>query len=220
MLNSLLRIRPNFQMSRGRNFCFTSFKDAVLAADTKYICWGEEICPTTGKAHLQGYVEFAESVSFATVKRRLGDPAVHLSRRNGTQAQAIAYCKKDGIRGQPTFREGFVFHEFGVKAAPGKRSDLEAVRVELSHGHGMRRIIESGATYVGLRFAEKWLTYLEPGRGVDSVPDVRWYWGSTGTGKTRAALAEASASVDVGDVWWTNGGLQWFDGMLSFVRDR
>ncbi len=189
-------------MSRCRNFCFTSFKDAVLATDTKYICWGEEICPKSGKQHLQGYVEFAQSVTYATVKRRLGDPALHIERRKGTQTQAIDYCKKD---------DG-VFHEFGVKAAPGKRSDLEAVRVELSDGHGMRRIIQSGATYVGLRFAEKWLTYLEPGRAVDSVPDVRWYWGATGTGKTRAAIAEASACVDVGDVWWTNGGLQWFDG--------
>ncbi len=164
-----------------------------MVGDTKYIYWGEEICPKTGRAHLQGYVEFAEAVTRATVKRRLGDPAVHVKPRKGTQAQALNYCKKDGIEGSPSYREDFVYHEFGTAATPGKRTDLDSVREDLSDGHGMRRIALAGASYVGLRFAEKWLTYLEPGRGLDSVPDVRWYWGGTGTGKTRTALAEASA---------------------------
>lgn len=191
--------------SRHRNFCFTSF---VLELPTfeeincSYIIWGEEVCPTTGRDHLQGYIEFKQGVTFNTVKRRLGNPAAHVTVRKGTQLQAVDYCKKDGA-----------FHEFGEAAAQGKRSDLDAVRAGLSAGHGMRRIIRDGASYVGLRYAEKRLTYLEAPRA-DAVPDVLWYWGGTGTGKTRAALAEATEGDD-DDVWWTNGGVKWFDGMLQ-----
>lgn len=39
-------------------------------------------------------------------------------------------------------------------------------------------------------------------------PEVRWYWGPTGTGKTRQAWEECG----VEDTWVTSTELKWFDG--------
>ena len=190
----------NTIMSRSRNYCFTSFEDdpPTLQDGIKYLCYGKERCPKSGKLHWQGYVEFSDAISLTGAKRRLASPAAHLERRKGTAVEARDYCKKEGE-----------FKEFGTISRQGKRSDLEAVRAAITDGTGMRGVIESGVSYQCIRYAEKYLTYMEPMR--ETVPTVLWYWGPTGTGKTRAACAEAAERFP-GDVYWTNGGVQWWDG--------
>lgn len=193
-------------MSRSRSYCFTSFLDhahyqarGCEGDGVVYICWGEEVSPTTGRKHLQGFVQFAESVSLKTAKRRLEDDGLHLEQRRGSVKSAIEYCEKDGV-----------FHEFGERPKQGKRSDIESVRELIAEGKGMRAIIDSGVSYQGLRYGEKVLTYTEPPR--DWVTEVLWYWGKTGTGKSRAASAEATERYGVDQTWWSAGGLKWFDG--------
>lgn len=70
-----------------------------------------------------------------------------------------------------------------------------------------------------VRFAEKWLTYKEKVRC--AVPNVRWYWGATGTGKSRAAATEANASAGDGGVFWQSGGKWWdgYDGHTHVIID-
>lgn len=184
-------------MPRARNYCFTSFENEPpkFQDGIKYLCFGRERCPKTNKMHYQGYVEFECGVSLAGAKRRLASPAAHLEARKGTASQARDYCKKDGE-----------FLEFGTISRQGKRSDLEAVRAAISDGAGMRGVIESGVSYQCIRYAEKYLTYMEPMRS--TVPKVFWFWGETGTGKTREALASASERFP-GDVYWTNGQYPW-----------
>ena len=188
-------------MSRSRNYCFTSFEVEAPSfedEEIKYLCYGKETCPDTGRVHWQGYVEFTEPVSIKGAQRRLSSDGCHLERRRGTAVQARDYCKKEGA-----------FCEFGDISRQGKRSDLDSVRAAISAGTGMRGVVESGASYQALRYAEKYLTYMEPGRS--EPPRVLWYLGETGTGKTRKAYAEATESHGL-DVWWTNGGVKWFDG--------
>lgn len=55
-----------------------------------------------------------------------------------------------------------------------------------------------------MRCAEMMLKYFEKGR--DFQPEVRWYHGSTGSGKTRAALEEFP------DAWVSGKDGKWFDG--------
>lgn len=58
--------------------------------------------------------------------------------------------------------------------------------------------------------AEKILTYREKQRA--SSPEVLWYWGATGTGKSRAAAADAAErGHGLDDVFWHPGG-KWWDG--------
>ncbi len=46
-----------------------------------------------GTVHFQGYIELDKALTLNGVKRRFGK-RLHVEPRRGTQAQAIAYCKK------------------------------------------------------------------------------------------------------------------------------
>lgn len=214
-------------MSRARNYVFTWFGDFDAlnhgADQISYICWGEETCPDTSRQHLQGYVEFSSAYSLARAKTILGDAGVHLEPRRGSAKQAVAYCRKDGV-----------FTEHGVARVQGKRRDLDEIRAAVGDGHGIRHIIGLGVSYQGIRcvrlvvpgqvcagvltrsisgpcrMGEKLLSYCERRRS--SPPEVLWYWGPTGTGKSRAAGAEAAdRAAGPDDVYWHPGG-KWFDG--------
>jgi len=201
---------------RSRAWCFTlnAEDDGTLpvprTTQTSYICWGVEE-GGGGRRHCQGYAEFANAVTLSTVKRRVGGRRLHVERRRGTQEQAIAYTRKDA--GAQPFN---VWVEHGERRQQGRRTDLVRVRELLSGRGGIRSILQEAADPFGyqcVRYAEKYLTYEEPGRDPDDPypPVIRWYWGSTGTGKSAAAFAEAKRDYGA-DVWWANGSLEWFDG--------
>jgi len=85
-------------MSRNRNFCFTYNNypnfDLVNNVICKYIAYSEEIAPTTGTPHLQGYISFSSAKTLNAVKSLL--PGCHVSTMNGSIAQNEAYCSKAG----------------------------------------------------------------------------------------------------------------------------
>lgn len=92
--------------SRVRAWCFTSYKMDESYQDVltkigetlaEYIIWGEETCPTTGKAHHQGYVYFKNGKSMKSVKKIFKDPTLHLEAAKGTAVQNIKYCSKGGV---------------------------------------------------------------------------------------------------------------------------
>lgn len=112
-----------------RNYCFTAYdKDEVsfaLAnhqpAEIKYLCYGIEICPTTGKTHYQGYLELKSSIRLTGVKKLFGpNSKTHFEYRKGTADEARNYCMKDGS-----------FYEFGERAKQGERSDLIKLKEKL-----------------------------------------------------------------------------------------
>ncbi len=188
---------------RARSWCFTSYKTSADLdyGECRYICWGEEVCPSTGRPHLQGYVEFESAVTRSSAARRIGDASAHFERRRGTQKQAIEYtCKVPGG----------AWEEHGSKGSQGKRTDLDAVRDCLADGGTLREVLDTGASYQGVRYAEKVLTYRERVRS--SPPHVVWCWGPTGTGKSRyAAEASEAAGHSADDIYWHAGG-KWWDG--------
>ena len=58
-----------------------------------YVCYQEEICPQTGRHHLQGYIEFSQRVQLSHCKSlwSVSGNNAHWEARRGTQAQAITY---------------------------------------------------------------------------------------------------------------------------------
>lgn len=98
--------------------------------DFAYVCYGKEVCPTTGRKHLQGYFQLkkqAKVASFAPFK--VAGRSKWFKPADGSHEECINYCKKDGDfyeRGVPTPHKG-----------KGARSDL----VELQSA------IDAGATY-------------------------------------------------------------------------
>lgn len=189
---------------QGKNWCFTNY---VLDTDYEswqglgavYVCWGVEKCPTTDKVHHQGYVEWVKNVSLGKTDRsflkKLGN-TIHWEKRKGTADQAIKYCEKEGD-----------FHEFGVRPSKeqGKRTDLDTVKEMIKQGAPMAKIVDECSSYQGIRMAEKLKEYTEVKR--NWKPEVYWYYGPTGCGKTKRAVEEAGE-----DYWMSGRDLRWWQG--------
>lgn len=86
------------------------------------------------------------------------------------------------------------------------------MREIVSAGGGMRDVVDSVTSYQAMRSAELMLKYKEKAR--DFKPEVFWFYGSTGAGKTRAAFelfAERKTS-DNEEAWVSGKSLEWFEG--------
>ncbi len=208
------------RVSRGRCWCFTvnNYNDDDLGAlrrlqsdtEVRYVVAQQELSES-GTNHLQGYVEFFRPRRLGLV-RKLISPRVHWEKRCGTQADAIAYCKKvdtrvvDGVR-----------IEFGTPA----RSKISVDLV--------------GSVLAGSSMKDLALDYpvqfMRNSGGIkalkEQIVDPRTWsmeiivlWGPTGTGKTMTAWQrwpEAySVSWPVGGTWWW----QDYDGEETVICDE
>jgi len=181
------------QKSRGFTFTLNNpTGEEVWNGKWIYIIRGNEIAPTTGTPHIQGYVYYKSPVSFKSVKKQL--PAgSHIERAKGSPQQNFVYCSKD--------KE---FTEEGERPQQGARTDLSGVKEIIQNGGGMRDVIEFTENYQALKGAELMLKYVEKAR--DFKPEVFWFWGETGTGKTREACELAP------DAWLSARNLKWWEG--------
>lgn len=103
-----------------RRWCFTlnnptlEERDVLANLPAVYIVYGEEIAPTTGTPHLQGFVIFSRTYRRTQL---CGILQAHWEAAVGTSVQASTYCKKDGN-----------FVERGeLPTSPGRRTDLDQV---------------------------------------------------------------------------------------------
>lgn len=185
-------------MARLRRWCFTInnySEEEILAVknlDCDYVICGAEV-GENGTPHLQGYAEFDKANSLKKIQQMLGGRA-HLAAAKGSGAQNKVYCSK----------EGKVF-EKGKMKEPGKRNDIARIREMVKDGGRMRDIIEEASGYQAMRGAELMMKYISPDR--KEAPEVKWYWGKSGSGKTRTAVEEAGE-----DTWMSSRNLKWWDG--------
>jgi len=156
-----------------------------------FIIFGKEI-GEEGTPHLQGYIELKRRLTLKSIKKKIHD-RMHLEPRRGSQAQAIEYCKKDGV-----------FVELGKPVEQGARKDLDLCR-RMAMESGMRGVSAIGS-FQQIRVAEKFLTYNEEIR--DFKPEVTWIWGESGAGKSKLARE----LCDSDDVYTKNDSSKWFEG--------
>jgi len=167
-------------MSKARAFVFTvnNYTDAdcdnVFHIQTKaqYIVVGKEV-GEQGTPHLQGYMYFSSPRNFTAIKKLL--PRGHIEVAKAEAKKNREYCIKGGD----------ILVESGVMPTQGARNDIEQVRHELKEGANMRQIVDTAKSTQSIRMAEIYLKYHEKGR--DWKPEVKWFHGSTGSGKTRTA---------------------------------
>lgn len=90
-----------------RRFCFTYFLEpeesflALLEPDNAYVrraVWQEEITPSTGLHHIQGYVELTQPRQFLWIKTHLVPASAHVEKTRGSAKQNYEYCTKDETR--------------------------------------------------------------------------------------------------------------------------
>jgi len=88
-------------MSKNRNFVFTWNNYPETASLTlqnlacKYVAYGEEVSPTTGTKHLQGFVSFNSPATHDQAKARM--PGCFVQAMAGSIAQNETYCSKSGV---------------------------------------------------------------------------------------------------------------------------
>lgn len=192
------------EKTRCRNWCFTLnnwTEDEELFLTTpnkqiRYIIFGQEKGEKEETPHLQGFVIFHNQKEFHQVKKFFGD-RYHIEKTRGTVEQNIAYCSKDEE-----------FFENGDKPqGKGHRTDIEEVKKQVSEGVRLDIIVNNATSYQSARHAELLMKYKQPNFN-RPPPKVFWFWGGTGTGKTRTALELAGTE----DTWISGRDMKWWEG--------
>ena len=197
---------------RFRNFCFTlnnytneelKYIQELGLKEYRYIIVGQEIAPSTGTPHLQGFVIWNNAKSLKASIKKLPKRA-HVEVCKGTPYENYMYCNKDGN----------VVWEHGdrpEKVGQGKRNDLLEIKNKIKNNINIKTLLEEDdiVNYQQLKYAEYLKKYYEVKR--DWKTEVKWYYGATGTGKTKTAYEEMVEeaqnedniyfSMDTGK-WW------------------
>jgi len=190
------------------NWMVTAFDQLDLFDPTKwpsfrYCCYQREICPTTAREHIQGYVIFSKRMSLSSLKKL--DGTAHWEPRRGTHEQAQSYCSKDDTRKANTTPV-----EVGDPPKPGKRTDLHDVADAITAGESLRDLCinhtpamikySKGVQLVKMMISDK--------RRWDM--DVIVLYGPTGLGKSELAdyLAPEAYRVPLA----SDKNTLWFDG--------
>lgn len=165
---------------RSREWCFTinnpTSWDIVdvekLIEATQYVCYGKET-GEEGTPHFQGFCYFKERKSFIQLKNII--PRAHIEPQRGTCEQAIEYCQKDGD-----------FREWGSRPSGPKGQKSQWKEVLQLARKGEMQEIEDKFPAVFLRYHTKLLGLYKPERPlVLQTLDNEWWYGETGTGKSR-----------------------------------
>lgn len=180
---------------------------AALHHVAKYIVVGEEVGEEKGTPHLHLYIEYANAKRFGSMKKLW--PRANIKKVSGSAGDNLNYL----LKGHIIRREG------DPKQTQGSRNDITQVRDLVKTGVNIREVIQTCTSYQSIKVAEKIMVYFEPKR--DWVPDVRWYYGDTETGKTRTAYAELMeqygdcyTAMDTSN-WW-----QGYDGHKGVIIDE
>lgn len=170
---------------QGKNWCFTDFnvdglnfaayRDLWEEEVVRYLIIGNEVCPDTGRLHFQGFCVFNSNKRLTALKKI--NAGAHWTLCNGTASQNREYCIKGGD-----------FTEWG---------DLPATREQraLADKEKWADVIRSAkegtceqeypGEFVRYNTTLKRMNRVKP-KDLEEFCGV-WYWGPTGTGKSRAA---------------------------------
>ncbi len=192
-----------------RNVCFTLNNPSGLLdyneGKMDYLLYQEEV-GENGTHHFQGYCEFKKRETLNNIKLMLGGTTVHIEARRGTQAQAIAYCKKDDTR---VAHE--VSHEHGT-AKPqtsGARTELYAFKDDVQAGKRKRDLLDDHLMVMAKY--PKLYDVINSKRPVREEPvDVTLLIGATGLGKTRFVYDKYEEDEELYIAPLSNGTM-WYD---------
>lgn len=190
-----------------------SLEEYAASEECKYVVYGYETAPETGTPHLQGYTVFAKRCSPNTVKNRYNGFAwvarAHFEIAAGSEKQNRDYCLK--LRPSDPAPNQHYFEKDNRKQ--GQRSDLSEAISELKL---------NGITGVVNRFPEVYARYANNLERLyvrlnatvrSEPPTVLWFFGVTGTGKSRMARELAQGQT----TWWSGKDLRWFQ---SYVQQN
>ena len=181
--------------TRARNWFLTinnySIEELEFAKNytAVYKLIGQETCPTTGTPHIHIYLELAYQKTFRKMKKEY--PRANIKVALGSAHDNFRYLSKEKL-----------LLEEGIPKQQGQRKDIEQVRDLIHDGNNMREILMVASSIQTIRMAEIHLKYFERKR--NWKPVVKWYYGETGTGKSKRAFDESEDPYVCLDTikWW------------------
>lgn len=205
-------VKKSEKPTQSKNWCFTDFKNTSENLEgifrqyspecIRFMCWGEEICPDTGREHKQGFIQFTTKRRLKGAQKFFGH-SIHIESIKGHISDNIKYCSKDNK-----------YFEFGKYVVQGQRTDLELIQREIIDGANLDEIMDN--------HFQKYCQYRNGIRDyVDScqrrnVPEwrnveVEVVYGETGVRKTRSCVEECTKN-NVPYFKIEGDQLDWFDG--------
>lgn len=183
---------------RGKSWMYTinnydaEMENRMQQLECQYHVYGREV-GEQGTPHLQGCITFNNSVRFAQVQKMIPG---HLTRPKVIDL-ARNYCMKDGDTFIKDNRKG-----------QGSRTDLKNVCDFIKEGHTLDETAkEFPVEYIKFHAGMTKLTHVyQDNKRRDFKPVVHWYYGDTGTGKTRVVFETEP------DLWITSDSLAYFNG--------
>lgn len=202
-------------MNRARGWCFTlNLDDDVRPTELHirrffelvgagYLVCQKEVGAVGGTEHLQGYF-------YGTNRKSLGQcrdacfnsfgKHAHFEVARGSATENRAYCTKPD-----TAVPGTVV-ELGVIPRQGVRSDLVAIAADIQSGSSMAEIAENyPSDFIRYhRGIQEFATTLSCRHRTGTTdPEIMWWFGPTGTGKSRECFAlYPTAYVKMNNKWW------------------
>jgi len=185
------------QNSKVRNWVFTinnpTEEPTELPPGVRYLVFGREV-GEQGTPHLQGFLVFQIAQRFSAVKAIF--PTAHIEAAKGSFEQAADYCKKDGD-----------FVELGVPpTSKRKKGEDEAERWSLAKKAAQEGRLDDVPDDIYLRY---YRTIKEIKKDHMIVPstldtlDSEWWYGKSGTGKSREAhTTYPGAYLKMCNKWW------------------
>lgn len=169
-----------------RSTCFTSYNATppVVGEGINYMIYQQEVCPTTGKLHWQGYAQH-KMMRMKAFQTAIGDEKAHCERTRGTALQARDYCRKDETRVPDTEPQ-----EFGDFITQG--TGLALAQATRLVNEGKWRDVDDttwARHYKGLQ-AVMDKNYIPP---IKRAMQVHVVWGISGASKTTGSLIKARA---------------------------
>lgn len=180
--------------------------------DVKACCFQEEICPNTGKKHIQGVVRFKESYRLKGAQTHLfGEQStIHMEICRDEQA-SVLYCSKTDTRIDDSEWQC----NWGFPKRQGERNDLKrAIGTLFEDDGGMVALAEQHASVYVRYHRGLHALYNIRRKPIAAKREVRVHWGAPGLGKTYDVYHKEGATVfDVAHPGADNK--LWFDGYID-----
>jgi len=175
----------------------------------KYLVYGYELAPSTGRPHLEGYIAFDSPRHLSAMRRLM--PGCYVVIAKGTAEQNFDYASKDGL-----------YFEKGIRPRdPKDGGALERERWHLARTAAREGRFEDipDEMYVRYQASFKRMRKEDQPKPVDLPHGQKygvWIYGPTGTGKSHAARTQ------YGDVYLKDLNKWWDDyipGQNAFIDE-